>query len=103
MWLQHQRAGALNLLKRGQARRSNPFFHCNSQGSLGSIAKKLNDRTPEDDAHKVHEAHQYPRQLRHMAEEVVVMVELNRDCIGVIFSSRALAVGLGAAPVKFFG
>jgi hypothetical protein len=38
-----------------------------------------------------------------MAEEVVVIVELNRDCVRLIVSLRALAVGLGWAPVKFFG
>jgi len=42
-------------------------------------------------------------QLRHMAEEVIVIVELNRDCARLIVSSRALAVGLDGAPVRFFG
>jgi hypothetical protein len=38
-----------------------------------------------------------------MAEEVVAIVELNRDCVRLIVSSRALAVALGGAPVRFFG
>jgi len=45
---------------------------------------------------------QSPCQPRHIAEEVV-MVEPDRDGVCLIFSSPALVVGGGGAPVRFFG
>ena len=43
------------------------------------------------------------RQLRHMTEELFI-VELDRDSIRLIVSSRTLVVGGGGAPpVRFFG
>src|ERR1700679_4312624 len=44
----------------------------------------------------------FPCQPRHIAEEVV-MVELDRDSVRLVFSSPDLVAGGGGAPVKFFG